>query len=685
MDRSQKLIMNRRKFREGICSVITVLLVSSIYAQIPSNDSSYRWVMAPDGTNIWMVDDSVAHMDHIEMSGEKISAIIQYGVDGKNRFVSNRTVVWPMLRTIPNNTHASFTRKFSVDITDSITINDKPLKGEKVIRVKLKGLIDVESEFDGKIHINRTLFPSTTLPVYVERYTLLNNSNKKVAVNIPRITVHEKSDPKKGVTGSYSVKVLSHGHGTHQVGPGQKIEFDLVFSAVEENNERQEKQIVALQSEAEEKKRNAVVNTWMNNLVMQTPDSVLNRMFAFSKIRFAESIFRTKGGLMHGPGGGAYYAAIWANDQAEYAAPLFPFLGYTQGNEASLNAFRHFARFMNNEYKPIPSSIIAEGVDIWNGAGDRGDAAMIAYGATRFAMESGNKAWAAELWPLVQWCLEYTRRKLNSDGVPESDKDELEGRFPAGKANLSTACLYYDALRSAVMLGKALSKSTDSLKIYASQALQLNAAIEKYFGRMVSGFDTYQYYEGNKHLRSWICVPLAMEIYNRKDATIDALFSSGLWTTDGLATLEGDTTFWDRSTLYAFRGILQAGETARVLPYLKLYSRRRLLGDHVPYAVEAYPEGNQRHLSAESGLYCRIFTEGLFGIRPVSLNGFECSPQLPDDWNEMSLKKIHLFGRVFDLLVKRKSKEKVVVTVINGSDRIENETVPGKKILINIE
>jgi hypothetical protein len=28
---------------------------------------------------------------------------------------------------------------------------------------------------------------------------------------------------------------------------------------------------------------------------------------------------------MHGPGGESYYAAIWANDQAEYASPFFPF------------------------------------------------------------------------------------------------------------------------------------------------------------------------------------------------------------------------------------------------------------------------------------------------------------------------------------------------------------------------
>ena len=60
---------------------------------------------------------------------------------------------------------------------------------------------------------------------------------------------------------------------------------------------------------------------WGNNLVLDTPDPVLNRMFAFAKIRGSESIYRTKGGLMHGPGG-IYYAAIWANDQAEYINPF---------------------------------------------------------------------------------------------------------------------------------------------------------------------------------------------------------------------------------------------------------------------------------------------------------------------------------------------------------------------------
>ena len=135
-------------------------------------------------------------------------------------------------------------------------------------------------------------------------------------------------------------------------------------------------------------------------------------------------------------------------------------------------------------------------------------------------------------------------------------------------------------------------------------------------------------------------------IFDRKQATIDALFSPELWTEDGLASQSGDKTFWDRSTLYALGEYLLPAIPNAGFEYLHYYSNRRLLGEHVPYPVEAYPEGGQRHLSAESGLYCRIYTEGLFGIRPTGLNSFTITPQLPDGWDFMKLKNIHGFKRV---------------------------------------
>jgi len=249
--------------------------------------------------------------------------------------------------------------------------------------------------------------------------------------------------------------------------------------------------------------------------------------------------------------------------------------------------------------------------------------------------------------------------------VIASDSDELEGRFPAGKYNLSTNSLAFGAYISASHLASELGK-TDTAKLYLEKAAALKMSIEKYFGANVQGFNTYRYFDGNDKLRSWICLPLTMGIFDRKDETANALLSPYLWTENGILTESGSKTFWDRSTLYAFRGLLNSGATERVMPYISYYSSRRLLGDHVPYPVEAWPEGNQRHLAAESGLYCRVITEGLFGITPIGLNKFEISPRLPEKWDFMKLQNIRAFGKTFDIEVKRNVNNTEVVVSEKG-------------------
>lgn len=533
-----------------------------------------RWEVVPDSTAIvWNVREGDSHRDHIEMSGLRISAVLRYGVGADGSFRFERSIVWPMLRTIPNNTHGSL-----------------------------------------------------------------------------------------------------------MLAPRAEVAFGAFFSGRRSGDEA-----LALNADAECAKRRALVAEWQRNLVLDTPDPVIDAMFAFAKIRAAESIYDTKGGLMHGPGGERFYAAIWANDQAEYINPFFPFLGYDRGNRSALCSFGYFARYMNPDYRPIPSSIIAEGTDIWNGAGDRGDAAMIAYGAARYALARGDAAEAAEVWPLVEWCLEYCRRRLTGDGVVASDSDELEGRFPAGDANLCTSSLYYDALLSAAMLGRELHKPARQLAAYERQAAALRKNIDRHFGGMVEGFDTYRYYTGNDRLRAWICIPLTVGIDERKEATVEALFSPKLWTENGLLTRSGDKTFWDRSTLYALRGVYASGETEKATGYLSYYSGVRLLGDHVPYAIEAWPEGSQRHLSAESGLYCRILTEGVFGIRPTGFRSFTLTPRLPAAWDRMNLRNVRAFGSAFDIEVRRAAKGMEVAVTQDGREVVRKRLRAGQSLGVTLE
>lgn len=219
---------------------------------------------------------------------------------------------------------------------------------------------------------------------------------------------------------------------------------------------------------------------------------------------------------------------------------------------------------------------------------------------------------------------------------------------------------------SASYLAKELGLGQKKATSYLQQSKSLRKAIDQYFHAHIHGFDTYQYYEGNDKLRSWICMPLVAGINERAKGTIEALFSSRLWTDNGLLTQEGDKTFWDRSTLYALRGTLMAGETEQALNFLTKYSHTRLLGEHVPYAIEAWPEGSQRHLAAESSLYARIYTEGLFGIRPTGLKSFSVSARLPESWNQMELKNICICNSKFDLKVFRQSGKVKVQLIRKG-------------------
>lgn len=73
------------------------------------------------------------------------------------------------------------------------------------------------------------------------------------------------------------------------------------------------------------------------------------------------------------------------------------------------------------------------------------------------------------------------------------------------------------------------------------------------------------------------------------------------------------------------------------------------LGSHRPYPFEAFPEGNRAHLAAESLLFARIVTEGLFGLKAVGLNLLHIKPQLSQTCSEMSLKNIRLFSKCFDV------------------------------------
>lgn len=668
----------------------------AILALVTSANAAYSqtcWTIGTDGS-IELNPESIVlpYSDHIEMSGEQVSCVLRWMVDEKGLFGQERSLVFPMLRRVPNDTHASLLYRMGTDVMSLVGINSLVPRQLSTKKVSINGGLSVISEYGvGKANVggargdnpkpvaevSQTIFPSRTLPMVCEIYVLRNISDKPLTVSVPEFSQVVRTLAGEGLDGSYVIRADIFGSGTYVLAPRNEIRFHAAFQAYRADTER----MIVPDIDAEYAARMSFIREDVDSsLILRTPDPAIDAEFRFAKIRASESIFRTKGGLMHGPGGESYYAALWCNDECEYVNPFYPFLGYAVGNESAFNCYRLYSGFMNDDFKPVPSSIIAEGTDIWDGAGDRGDAAMIAHGLSRYLLARGDKNEAEQLWPFLKWCLEYCHRKLNAAGVPESDSDELEGRFPAGDANLSTACLYYDGLVSAAYLAPLLGETSSVTRLYRKRAARLRESIGRYFSANVSGYETYRYYEGNDLLRSWICLPLCFGIDDRAEGTLAALFSSEMMTEDGILTQQGSSTFWDRSTLYALRGAFAAGHADAALSQLHNYSERRLLGTHVPYPVEAYPEGSQRHLSGESALYCRVITEGLFGIRPTGFDSFSLKVQMPSGWNTMSLDHIKAFGKDFNIAARRLDDQRIKVTVNYDGKTREYSVKSGQEI-----
>ncbi len=617
-------------------------------------------------------EDNLPYEDNIEMAGKLVAGIVSYKIDENKKLSISREIFFPQLRTFiktndPEWKHyrAYFKDVYNDDILPDIIINDKIYVPGDVEKVIINGKLQFKHAPVHGIALTRTFYPSMSQRIFIEEWKLTNLSEKSITL-LGNNNYRKKTS--KGVKGKYSAISTSNIKNSFTINQGASYSFSIGISATL----NEEKEIDVTSNEFLNERNNYLAQI-KNSLTLVTPNKTLNTLFEFSKIRASESIFESKLGLIHSPGGGRYYVGFWANDQAEYVNPFFPYLGYETGNKAAINMYDLYTKEITDDYKNIRYSFEMEG-DAPINTLDRGDAAMIAYGALQYALTSGSGTTAKKLWPLISWCLEYNNRNLNNFGVVSSESDEMEGRIETGNANLSTSSLYYGALNLAIDLAKSLKKPEDDIQKYKDQAQKLFLAIESYFGSNIEGLDTYKYYKEHNQLRHWICLPLVVGIFNRSEETTKALFEN-LWTKNGVHVEKNhpkksnSEIFWDRGTLYALRGTYLAGAKELSTQKLIEFSTIRLLGNRVPYVVEAYPEGSMAHLSAESGLYCRVFTEGMFGIIPTGLDSFKCTPRLPKNWNHMALENIKAFDSNFNIHVTRKGK-KLQVKITNENSKL---------------
>ena len=666
-----------------------LLLFQNLLANATSNsDTTQYWELNQHGI-VWRIggEQNLPHHDNLEMSGKLVSAIIHYQVNEAGEFTMEKDLIFPQLRTF-NKTdepdwkkyRAYFRRKVTSAIAPTIVNQDKVIRHHQVDSVMLDGKMTIYYQQVNGLRLTKVLYPSMNDRLLVEEWHLTNVTSQALEVSVGAIDYRQTE---RGYKGNYTFVVTSNASDEVKLSAGEQYVFPVYYGAL-----LNEEQVQDFSFQKARASRDEYLKLCRQQLVLKTPDPALNTMFYFAKLRAAESIFESSMGLVHSPGGGNYYVGIWANDQVEYSVPFFPLIGYRTARTAAYNTYQKFLDNIPEDDGHIAYAFEVDGNFPMTHL-DRGDAAMIAYGTSLYLLNAGDRSELTQLWPLITWSLSYCHRMRNAAGAVMSESDEMEGRIPTGDANLSTSTLYYGGLKYASMLARELGKERESDQ-YADRASEMEQVIEQYFGANVEGLETYRYYDGNEKLRHWICLPLTMGITQRKEATLEALFGK-MWTANGVL-VEYDAsqqnkqqTFWDRATLYALRGALRVGAAEAAMEKLKAYSSKRLLGDHVPYAVEAYPENNMKHLSAESALYARIYLEGIFGISPVGFGQFAIQPSLPQDWAELSLEQVYLAGKPHDIMVSRERKN-IRVQIKYQNKLVVNRLVrEGKPVYLNIK
>ena len=668
--------MNKKYFIIGIILLFTHFVIGQNQPidKYWQNNSSHSIIWNLNKTNY-------PHEDNIEMSGKKVSAIIYYDVNKDKEIKINREIIYPQLRTIEDDWkkyRAYHKLHYSNEIEPTITMEGFNLIFKQIDSVKIDGKLTFYHTPVEGIVLKRTLFPSMNERLFVENWELTNTKDKAKELKIDETNITAEIT---GYKGKYTTHVYNDAKKQLNLKSKASYNFTLYFSAAIDNEP-----INGFRFKEIEEERDTFLKNIKENLVLETSNPVIDQLFYFSKIRASESIFESKMGLVHSPGGGNYYTGIWANDQIEYSGPFFPFLGNDTGIEAAKNAYLMFLKNIPENFRPICYAFEIDG-ELPNCGKDRGDAAMIAYGASQFLLRYADKDFARKIWTLIEWSINYCHKMMNAEGVVLSETDEMEGRISTGEANLSTNSLYYGGLKNATYLAKELGYNSLSI-LYLKRSIKLSDSIENYFGYEIEDLNTYRYFKGNTHLRHWICLPLVMGIENRAKATATALLEK-LWTSNGvLVELNSDSikspVFWDRATLYALRGTFKAGFFDKSLEKLEEYSKKRLLGDHVPYAVEAYPENNMKHLSAESALYCRLIIEGMLSFEQTGFNSFSIKPQLSNKLSNLNLSNLHIGNNNVSIKLHLIGDEIETKIYLNKIEIINKRIKIGQKVIIEI-
>jgi hypothetical protein len=177
-----------------------------------------RWHNEADGSISWTIKPGEAHTDNIEMSGKFISVIATYGTDEAGKPVTRKQLVFPMLRTIPNDTHASLSYTFLSESQPLIKVNGRQAF-EEIKSFSIRGILYSYGTINKNLKTTRTLFPSVDKPLVIEKCVIENLSYEDIKVDIEDFEKISRSHIENSFYGIYEVSAKCYGAGIYLLKP----------------------------------------------------------------------------------------------------------------------------------------------------------------------------------------------------------------------------------------------------------------------------------------------------------------------------------------------------------------------------------------------------------------------------------------------------------------------------------
>ena len=228
-----------------------ILFIFSLLSVLTLQAKDNRWVVDGSHSVRWETSKgTLPYTDHIEMSGLRASVVYYWGVDEKKHFQMDRHLVFPMLRTIPNNTHASWMPRCDVDFLKGMTANKRYMTGEEIKTVIIDGVLNVHSTIKGdgnEFELTRQYFPSTTSAAVCEIYTLKNIGKKKETILVPALYQVRTTNKEDGTRGSYKLvaRTAFKEDFKKTLEPGDSVSFDCSVHAYAEADEKEKDVIMS--------------------------------------------------------------------------------------------------------------------------------------------------------------------------------------------------------------------------------------------------------------------------------------------------------------------------------------------------------------------------------------------------------------------------------------------------------